>query len=332
MATAFRVKDWGSIFENSRTRSMGVMRWVPVPNKHDGEGFTTLLDHPDGIAHYGAWALILQLASRCEPRGTLISANGAPLTGKSIAKRLRQDSALFEAVLPRLVEIGWLEIIDVNTAIVTTYDSCQAPITEMSGDHHDRDRHLSRKKQATDYGMEEEGKEGNRREEEETPLPPKGAGGSELRQALAGIFHPGGMAEHELRPINRASERLRAKAATPDEIRRRVVHWPSHFGVPCSPAGLVEYWDALAAPGSRGGVAAVAPAQPKPQPKFRCGKCGREGYEGNFEICGYCPATPLYCPTCIGSHDCGLLKNKRTTQLAPPASAGALIPEVIETE
>jgi hypothetical protein len=117
----YRIRDWDRHFENNRTRELKRLDWVPVPNKHDGDGFTELLDHPNGMAHYAAWHLILQVASKCNPRGTLardtigtIPQDGAgdcqtPHTPQSLARITRGDEKAFSEAIPRLVSIGWLE-------------------------------------------------------------------------------------------------------------------------------------------------------------------------------------------------------------------------------
>ena len=61
-----RVKNWTDIYENNRTRELVDMKWVPVPNRHDGDGYNEIMDHPDGLAHFAAWILILQVASKCK--------------------------------------------------------------------------------------------------------------------------------------------------------------------------------------------------------------------------------------------------------------------------
>jgi hypothetical protein len=126
-----RVKDWSDHFENNRTRDMVRMEWVPFPNKHDGDGFTELMDHPDGVTHFGAWVLIVQVASKCGlpagrcgigavPRGTLLRATGKPYDAKSLARVTGADEKVFAEAIPRLLSIGWLEEIPeirVETAI-----------------------------------------------------------------------------------------------------------------------------------------------------------------------------------------------------------------------
>ena len=89
MRYLYAVANWNELFENNRTREMKVMQWVPVPNKHDGEGFTDLLGQPNGTALYGAWHLILQVASKCKKRGVLLKDTGIPHDAASIAAKTR---------------------------------------------------------------------------------------------------------------------------------------------------------------------------------------------------------------------------------------------------
>lgn len=112
-----RIVDWDEHFENNRSRDLKRTEWVPVPNKHDGDGYTTLVDHPDGAAHYGAWLAILQVASRCDIRGTLLRSNRKPHTAASIARLTRLPAAIIEEAMKRLIsdEIGWIELVDLET-------------------------------------------------------------------------------------------------------------------------------------------------------------------------------------------------------------------------
>jgi hypothetical protein len=142
--TTYRIKDWHVNFENNRTRELKVLTWVPMPNKHDGDGYTELLDHADGAAHYGVWAILVQIASKCDPRGTLlrdVRRNPAPACGDpapacgdpapacdggktvlteqakcqiphdfaSLSRMSRIPQKVISAAIPRLLQIGWLE-------------------------------------------------------------------------------------------------------------------------------------------------------------------------------------------------------------------------------
>jgi hypothetical protein len=104
-----RVRDWNKLYENNRTRGLKRMEWVPTPNRMDGDGFTELMEHPDGVAHFGCWNLCLQVASRCYPRGTLVRDDGRPHDPSSLARITRANTRIFEDAIPRLLSIGWLE-------------------------------------------------------------------------------------------------------------------------------------------------------------------------------------------------------------------------------
>ena len=112
MTPILRVKNWDALYENNRTRGLKAMAWVPVPNKHDGDGYSALVDDPSGAAHLGCWLAALQVASRCVPRGTLVRDNGKPHTAESLARMTRLSKAAFEQAIPRLLAVEWLEISD----------------------------------------------------------------------------------------------------------------------------------------------------------------------------------------------------------------------------
>ena len=112
----YRVRNWDKHFETHRTRELKKIDWVPIPNSHDGDGYTELLDHPDGMAHYGAWLLILAVASKSTPRGVLIrdieNGDNPAHIPRTLARLTRGSAATFEEAIPRLVSIGWLETCD----------------------------------------------------------------------------------------------------------------------------------------------------------------------------------------------------------------------------
>lgn len=107
-----RIKDWNKYFENNRTREMVDMRWVPVPNRHDGDGYTDLMSRNNPLEIYGAWHLILQIASKCRPRGTLLREGGKAHNCESIARQTRAPEAGIRKAVVVLLSVGWLEEID----------------------------------------------------------------------------------------------------------------------------------------------------------------------------------------------------------------------------
>lgn len=114
----YRIKDWAQLFENHKTRILQRLDFVLLPNKMDGMGYTELVSHEHGAAHFGAWVAMLEIASRQKPRGTLPSLRGN--TAAALAKISRLPQQLFVEVIERLLsfEIGWLEeiatVADVN--------------------------------------------------------------------------------------------------------------------------------------------------------------------------------------------------------------------------
>jgi len=125
----WRIRDWNELFENSRTRAYDRLGWVPIPNKHDGDGYTQLVDHEHGASHYGVWCLLVQVASKCKPRGTLIRDGGVPHDAESLSRLTRIGAHVFREAIPRFLEIRWLE--DVDDSDLS--GGCQATSQERNG-------------------------------------------------------------------------------------------------------------------------------------------------------------------------------------------------------
>jgi hypothetical protein len=110
----YRICNWDHRFENSSSRKLKRLDWVALPNAMDIEGYIVLVDHPNGAAHFGAWIAIVQIASKQDPRGTLPNGKTSQSLGgicQSLGRISRLPAVLFEETLPRLIEIGWLEIL-----------------------------------------------------------------------------------------------------------------------------------------------------------------------------------------------------------------------------
>jgi hypothetical protein len=160
----YRIKDWHTLFENHRTRQLEKMEWVPIPNKMDGLGYTSLVDHPNGAAHLGAWLAIIEVASKQdkEQRGELPVVRGS--TAKALARLSRLPEELFEEVLSRLVseDIAWIEEIRRDPA----QERAQAP-----------DLRVDPPPPRAEVTMEGNGIEGN----STPPLPPQGENVCEIK-------------------------------------------------------------------------------------------------------------------------------------------------------
>lgn len=120
----YKIRNWNGLYENHETRKLKTLTWVSVRNKMDGAGYTELVDHPCGPAHFAAWIAILEIASRCPTRGTLVREK--PITPREMARVSRFPEQLFVDVLPRLVEIGWLDSEAIEGETHTSAFACNA--------------------------------------------------------------------------------------------------------------------------------------------------------------------------------------------------------------
>ena len=135
------VKDWQKLFENNRSRTVENLRWVCVPNKHDGEGYATVMEQENAAELFAAWVLILQVASKCQERGTLMREDGTPMTAKTLAMKTRAEKSWFENALNFFTtKVKWLE--------------CQATDRQVSPDCQATDRQVTKKERIEGKGME----------------------------------------------------------------------------------------------------------------------------------------------------------------------------------
>ncbi len=108
----YRIKQWDS-HENNRSREIKDLRWLAFPNKQDGDGYLTLLDHPRGPSHYGCFVAIALLASKSPERGVLLKTSGTPHTPETIARKTHMPLCLVLETLERCMgrEIDWIEFV-----------------------------------------------------------------------------------------------------------------------------------------------------------------------------------------------------------------------------
>ena len=104
-----RITDWGKHFECSQSRNLKAMAWVPVRVNLAGDGYTELLNHERGAAHFGGWIGLVEVGALCQPRGTLKRGNGKPHDADSLSRITRIPVEILAEAIPRLLDIGWLE-------------------------------------------------------------------------------------------------------------------------------------------------------------------------------------------------------------------------------
>jgi hypothetical protein len=108
----YSIRAWNENFEISQSRKIdGPLSWVAIPCKHDGLGFRRIMALEDGPAMYGAWALIVQVAAKCKPRGVLADERG-PLTPEELSFKTGCPEGIFKRALEVLSSerVGWLVV------------------------------------------------------------------------------------------------------------------------------------------------------------------------------------------------------------------------------
>jgi hypothetical protein len=109
--TFIRVRDWASRFENSRTRELRTLAWLPEPTDLSSDLYSAIVDHPDGAAHFGISSALHKVASKSSPRGDLRREDGRPHDAQSLARVTRIPQSFVEAAISRLLELGDLETV-----------------------------------------------------------------------------------------------------------------------------------------------------------------------------------------------------------------------------
>lgn len=113
----YSIRDWGNHFENNRSRELKKIDWVPFPNKQDGDGYTYVLSQKDGESLYGAWCSVVQVASRCDVRGTLLRDTKKPHDASSLSRITRFSVETIQRMLDVCSsdEVQWMEVVEYET-------------------------------------------------------------------------------------------------------------------------------------------------------------------------------------------------------------------------
>lgn len=126
---AWAIKDWDKYFEKSDTRKCGAMRWIALPNKHDGKSYRRIMRQDDAAELFTAWILLLQVSSKMPVRGVLSDEDGA-LTAEDLSDKTGFPKIKFEKALDYLSsrEIAWL--VEIQT------ENANLPVSpDVSGQH-----------------------------------------------------------------------------------------------------------------------------------------------------------------------------------------------------
>lgn len=107
--TFYRVRNWDDLHENAQSRPLKYLRWLASPILINTSDYAELMDHVDGLAHFGLWKAFTELAAQCQPRGSLLKPGGVPHNQKSIALALRCSKEILQTAINRYLSLGWLE-------------------------------------------------------------------------------------------------------------------------------------------------------------------------------------------------------------------------------
>jgi hypothetical protein len=107
----YKIRNWNALFENNRSRQVDKLTWVSIPNRHDGENFSNIVQHPEGAMIFSGFILMVEVASKCNPRGTLIKTDGTPHTPPSLSLKTRAPQKWFDSAIKFLeTHTDWLDV------------------------------------------------------------------------------------------------------------------------------------------------------------------------------------------------------------------------------
>lgn len=227
----YSIRDWAKHFENNRSRSVERLLWVPVPNRHDGENFRLIISQKNGAEIYGCWLLIIQVASKCQPRGTLLKGNGEPHTALSLALKTGAKVEWFKSALDFLESnTDWLDVQEVA-------GGCQPTGSRLAADWQPG--------VTEEKGSEVNGSEVNGTESIASASPPRAR--NELLDALVAI--DGADPKEVTKPAwSAAASALKdiksvCPLLTTDEIQRRARNYRANMpGAKITPKALAKHW------------------------------------------------------------------------------------------
>ena len=137
-----KIKNWNDHYENAKSRTVGALAWVPIPNDHSNLKYIRLIQgHKNGAAHFGVFISLLQICSRQskDSRSGYLTHDGTesgiPYGYHDITAVTRIDTKMIQEAIERLIspEIGWV-IDEEYTAVAPQYtDGVPAVTVEGKG-------------------------------------------------------------------------------------------------------------------------------------------------------------------------------------------------------
>jgi hypothetical protein len=105
----YKVRNWNTLHETNKSRRVGELEWYKDRFQIGTEEFSELMGMEDGIAFYGIYKVMLQMALRGHPRGTLLRFDGTPHTPESISRAVHLPTPMCARAVHALTLVGWIE-------------------------------------------------------------------------------------------------------------------------------------------------------------------------------------------------------------------------------
>lgn len=139
----YSIRNWGEHYEIAQSRRNRKQHsWVAIPNKHDGKSFRRLMALRDSMEIYGAWCLIVQVASKCPTRGVLADEDG-PLGAEELALKTGGTVRVFSRALEVLSTEGIRWIVCTQSEGSPSADGAQSESALSAvGEQSDRALHV----------------------------------------------------------------------------------------------------------------------------------------------------------------------------------------------
>lgn len=103
------IANWEDGFEIAQSRRRaGRLSWVAMPTRHDSRGYRRLIRGVNGVQHFAAWIVLVQIAARMNVRGILADDRGIALTSVDFEAMSDIPAAVFDSAFLALVDIGWI--------------------------------------------------------------------------------------------------------------------------------------------------------------------------------------------------------------------------------
>jgi hypothetical protein len=189
--TFYRVRRWNEDYENAQSRPLKYLRWLASPILLGTSDYAELLDHPNGLAHYGLWKSFTELAAQCQPRGSLLKEGGVPHTQKSIALTLRCSIEILQEAIGSFLHLSWLEEVPFTKQSILLSPEIHQTSKEPLQKSQDKIQTGTNNARAREHGMELQ---------DNSPPPPSIEGGG--RRPTKREQHALDFAEEQKRRLN----------------------------------------------------------------------------------------------------------------------------------